>query len=41
LQLEQVFVEGSLIVYALLFGIALLGVVTFISTIFESDRRRL
>jgi len=29
-----------LIVYALLFGVALLGVVSFVSSIFEPERRR-
>jgi len=30
----------ALIVYALLFGVALLGVVSLVSSIFESERRR-
>jgi hypothetical protein len=31
----------SLVVYAALFGIALLGIVTLVSSILESERRRL
>jgi hypothetical protein len=33
--------EAFVIVYALLFGVATIAVVSLISSIFESDRRRL